>query len=115
MMNEIESQKQFTALVAFIKSIGRGFAWLSWPHKKMKPPREYEIWRICRSHVERLELFFDAGLADEPLFEGRPLFEELLRNAEIAERAAWSAWMKRKERIEMDLLTGKRKTLPWSC
>jgi hypothetical protein len=31
------------------------------------------------------------------------------------ERAAWSAWRKRKQQMEAELLTGKRKSLPWSC
>ncbi|MGP8270969.1 MAG: hypothetical protein ACLQLH_12930 [Terracidiphilus sp.] len=106
-------EKQFENVMAFANSIGR--CTVRWPHKKMKAPLEYLSWKLQRSHVERLSLFLDAGLADEPLFEGRAMFEELLRNAQIAERTAWAAWMRRKERLEMDLLTGKLKTLPWGC
>ena len=113
---EVAAQKQCTALIAFAKSIGHDIAALRWPYRKhMAEPAEYRLWRICRAHVERLELFFDAGLADEPTFSGRAMFEKMLYEAEIAERSAWSAWCRKKESLEMDLLCGRRKTLPWSC
>jgi hypothetical protein len=115
-MNDIEvAQKQFEALVAFQKSIGRSFTWLRWPHKKMAEPREHAAWRFHASHVERLMLLFNAGLADSFPDSPRALFEKLLYEASNAERQAWSAWMHRKERLEMQLLTGRRKHLPWGC
>lgn len=117
MVDPSEVEKQSAALTKFVDSMGRPISWLRWPYRKMKPPREYLAWKLQASLCARLNLFFDAGLADEPLFEeqGRAWFEEMLRSAQIAERAAWAAWRNRKRSLEMNFLCGRRRRLPWSC
>ena len=106
-------EKQSQALIAFANSIGRPIRKLAWPYSATMPePVEYSLWQLYATTVERFSMFYDAGLvaADEQAFYDR-LFTE---TAEL-ERSAWVAWQRQKERLEMDLITGRRKSLPWKC
>jgi hypothetical protein len=106
-----ELEKQSQALIAFDKSLGHCVSMLRWPYSKTMPePVEHRTWRRYAGVVFRLDLFHDTGLAD-----GLGNFAALAYEAQTRERSAWGAWCKRKAKLEMDLFTGKRKSLPWSC
>lgn len=108
-----ELEKQSQALSKFEKSVGHPVAELRWPYSKTMPePVEHHIWRLYATTAYRFDLFYDAGLVTDI---DRPFYDKLFREASELESATWHRWCKRKAKLEMDLFTGKRKSLPWSC
>jgi hypothetical protein len=109
-MGTPELERQSQALIAFEKSIGRPIKAVQWQYAAtMKEPMEHRAWRLYAATLERFRLYADADL------ELSPEMKKLFCDVENSERAAWAAWCKTKHALEMDLLTGRRKSLPWSC
>jgi hypothetical protein len=109
-MDTPEMQKEFQAWLTFQSSVSRPFRDLRWPHPRMKEPAEYYWWRVCASVLRRFDLFDNAGLVKD---EERLFHERQFRELAEAESSARAAWIKRKKRLEMDMLCGRRKSLPW--
>jgi hypothetical protein len=110
-MPQLDLERQSKALIAFQRSLGHDITTLRWPHSaNMVEPVEHRTWRRYAEVVFRLGLLEESGLAD-----GLGSFTAVAHEAETRERIAWAAWRKRKAELEMDLLSGKRKTLPWGC
>lgn len=110
-MSSCTVEDQSRALITFERSIGHPIAVLRWPYFKTMPePVEHRTWRRYAEVAFRIDLLHDTGLAD-----GLGNFGPLRYEAQCRERSAWAAWCKKKEQMEMELLRGVRKTLPWSC
>lgn len=110
-LSELERQSQ--ALMKFASSAGRPLREFAWPYCATMPePLEHRLWRLYAASVHRFSMFYEAALVapDEQAFYDR-LFMEIAE----CERAARAAWQQHKEKLEMDFLCGRRKTLPWKC
>ena len=106
-MDKAESEKQFTALVAFTKSISRPFRNLKWPWPTMPEPEAYREWRECASIRRRMVLYTDAGL---PVSTEMATLHLAVMVEESEARAAWDL---KKFVLELQALAGLTDKMPW--
>ena len=108
-MDTPEQKQELKAVLDFQRSISRPIKSVAWQYPKMREPSAHCAWRGWASILKRFQLYANANLPVDSTLSA------LYLDVQTQERAAWAAWMLRKERLEMQLLTGRRKHLPWGC
>jgi hypothetical protein len=108
-MDTPKQKQELEDVLAFQRSISRPIKSVAWQYPKMREPAAHVAWRGWASILTRMRLYAKASLPVDSALAS--LYLDTLAH----ERAAWSAWRKRKQQMEAELLTGKRKSLPWSC